>query len=136
MLIKIFIQEAAGYNGVDVINLEELVPPPRPMDREITLAREQFSLWSAQLLRPTLSLIFSWVSMEIIYYGKILFTNFNLFSFVYSGINFSIEQLNLFPDDNYLLAIAVVALVEIPAYLGIGIENRLMNLNVQSIFFK
>ena len=65
-------QEAAGYNGVELTDLHELVPLPRPMDREITLARKQFSLWSPQLLRPTLSLIFSWISMAIIYYGTIL----------------------------------------------------------------
>ena len=65
-------QEAAGYNGAELTDLHELVPLPRPMDREITLARKQFSLWSPQLLRPTLSLIFSWISMAIIYYGTIL----------------------------------------------------------------
>ena len=64
------VKEAAGYNGTEVTNLEELVPLPKPVDRERTRARLQFSLFSPQLLRPTLSLVFSWMSMGVIYYGN------------------------------------------------------------------
>ena len=63
-------KEAAGLNGAGLANLEELVPLPKPLDRERTKARLKLSLFSPQLLRPTLSLVFSWMSMGIIYYGN------------------------------------------------------------------
>ena len=65
-------KEAAGYNGSDLTNpeMEELVPLPKPVDRERTRKRLKLSLWSPQLRRPTLSLVFSWMSMGIIYYGN------------------------------------------------------------------
>ena len=65
-------KEAAGYNGSDLTNpeMEELVPLPKPVDRETTRKRLKYSLWSPQLRRPTLSLIFSWMSMGVIYYGN------------------------------------------------------------------
>ena len=63
-------KEAAGVNGAALSNLEELVPLPKPADRARTRRRLQLSLFSPQLLRPTLSLVFSWMSMGIIYYGN------------------------------------------------------------------
>ena len=70
--LLVSLKEAAGYNGSDLTNpeMEELVPLPRPVDKERTRKRLKYSLWSPQLRRPTLSLVFSWMSMGIIYYGN------------------------------------------------------------------
>ena len=62
-------KEAARQNKAELTDLEELVPLPKPKDERMTRARLQFSLWSPQLRRPTLSLVVAWMSMGIIYYG-------------------------------------------------------------------
>ena len=110
--------EAAGYNGADLTDLEQLVPLPKPLDRNETKAQLQYSLWSAELLRPTLTLIFSWMSMAVIYYGNsATYDQFSLAILSTStlGLNFCIEEFRLI--DSHLTSIAVIALVEIPAYL-------------------
>ena len=58
-------REAAAQNDTEPVDLDELVPEPRSQ-----YVSEELSLWSHLLLRPTLSLIFSWMCMSLIYYGK------------------------------------------------------------------
>ena len=72
-------KEAAGHNRSQVNDLEDLVPHPEPRDKELTRALMQMSIWSPQLLFPTLSLIFLWMSCGIIYYGNPCSLTFPLF---------------------------------------------------------
>ena len=60
-------REAAAQNGTGPVDLEDLVPEPRS-----THVTKDLSIWSPLLLRPTISLIFSWMFMSLIYYGKLL----------------------------------------------------------------
>ena len=112
-------KEAARHNGTELTDLEELVPLPKPKDERMTRARLQFSLWSPQLRRPTLSLIVAWMSMGIIYYGDsspLIFIS-PLESVFISGINMAIEEFKLIEHDFYS-SVALIALAEIPVYLG------------------
>ena len=55
-------REAATQNGTDPGDLDELIPEPRSY-----FTTEELSLWSPLLLRPTLSLMLSWMFMSFIY---------------------------------------------------------------------
>ena len=96
-------------------DLELLVPFPEPKVEE-----EKMSLWSPPLLRPTISLIFSWTSLATIYYG----INFGVEAFM----DIEEDQFNLFIYDSIVL----IALIEIPAYLGITSNST--NLHLNSLF--
>ena len=97
-------------------DLELLVPLPEPKKED-----EKMSLWSPILLRPTLSLIFSWTSLATIYYGNSAALNI-LFNPSFSGINFGVEAFMDLDEEKLHLdsikSIAVITLIEIPAYLG------------------
>ena len=126
-------KEAARHNGTELTDLEELVPLPKPKDERMTRARLQFSLWSPQLRRPTLSLIVAWMSMGIIYYGDsspLIFIS-PLESVFISGINMAIEEFKLIEHDFYS-SVALIALAEIPAYLGNN--SQFSNLDLKSLF--
>ena len=59
------LREAATQNRTEPGDLDQLVPTPRS-----SYVTKELSLWSPLFLRPTLSLIFSWMFMSFIYYGK------------------------------------------------------------------
>ena len=56
------VREAAAQNGTDPLDdLDEMVPHYNT---------QNISMWSPPLFYPSLILLFSWVSMSWIYYGK------------------------------------------------------------------
>ena len=90
-------REAATQNGTDPGDLDELVPEPLSY-----FTTEELSLWSPLLLRPTLSLMLSWMFMSFIYYGKhfaVIFSAIRLLHNLYSsqGSTLPSRSWNFFP---------------------------------------
>ena len=64
------VREAAAQNGTDPLDdLDEMVPHYNT---------QNISMWSPPLFYPSLILLFSWVSMSWIYYGKTFVLNFEI----------------------------------------------------------